>query len=104
MSMKESPASTGFKDPVCGMQVREDSPHRHEHGGRWSTFRHRAADFFGGHSHDAGDQIDDVLEATASGRRALIASLGGLGATADHSEAHKQWWAAQLAGPRDHAG
>jgi cation diffusion facilitator family transporter len=56
--------------------------HSHEHGGRWSTFRHRAADFFGGHSHDAGDQIDDVLEATASGRRALIASLGGLGATA----------------------
>ena len=38
MSMNESPASTGFKDPVCGMQVREDSPHRHEHGGREYRF------------------------------------------------------------------
>jgi cation diffusion facilitator family transporter len=36
----------------------------------------------GGHSHDAGDQIDDALEADAAGRRALFISLGGLGITA----------------------
>jgi cation diffusion facilitator family transporter len=36
----------------------------------------------GGHSHDAGDQIDDALVADAAGRRALFISLGGLGATA----------------------
>lgn len=37
---------------------------------------------FGGHSHDAADQIDDALEADASGRRALIVSLCGLAVTA----------------------
>jgi cation diffusion facilitator family transporter len=37
---------------------------------------------FGGHSHDAADQVDDVLEADAAGRRALLISLAGLAATA----------------------
>ncbi len=37
---------------------------------------------FGGHSHDAADQIDDALEADRSGRRALLISLVGLGVTA----------------------
>jgi cation diffusion facilitator family transporter len=56
--------------------------HGHRHDEWWSNVRHRASEFFGGHSHDAGDQIDDVLEANASGRQALIVSLGGLGVTA----------------------
>ena len=37
---------------------------------------------YSGHSHDAADQIDDALEATAQGRRALLISLGGLLLTA----------------------
>lgn len=37
---------------------------------------------FGGHSHDASDQIDDALEAHSAGRRALFISLGVLGVTA----------------------
>jgi cation diffusion facilitator family transporter len=36
----------------------------------------------GGHSHDSADQIDDVLEATDAGRRALLISLVGLAITA----------------------
>jgi cation diffusion facilitator family transporter len=40
------------------------------------------SEFFGGHSHDAADQIDDALEANAAGRRALGISLIGLGVTA----------------------
>jgi divalent metal cation (Fe/Co/Zn/Cd) transporter len=37
---------------------------------------------FGAHSHDAADQIDDALEADASGRRALLISVVMLGITA----------------------
>jgi cation diffusion facilitator family transporter len=40
------------------------------------------SELVGGHSHDAADQIDDVLEATDAGRRALLISLVGLGLTA----------------------
>jgi cation diffusion facilitator family transporter len=40
------------------------------------------SEFFGGHSHDAADQIDDALEANAAGRRALGISLIGLSVTA----------------------
>jgi len=36
--MKEAPGTTSFRDPVCGMQVREDSAHRHEHAGREYRF------------------------------------------------------------------
>jgi cation diffusion facilitator family transporter len=40
------------------------------------------SDLVGGHSHDAADQVDDVLEADAAGRRALLISLAGLALTA----------------------
>jgi cation diffusion facilitator family transporter len=40
------------------------------------------SEFFGGHSHDAADQIDDALETNAAGRRALGISLIGLSVTA----------------------
>ena len=36
--MSDAPTGTSFRDPVCGMQVREDSPHRHEHAGREYRF------------------------------------------------------------------
>ena len=36
--MQEAPVSTTFRDPVCGIQVREDSPHRLEHAGREYRF------------------------------------------------------------------
>ncbi len=44
--------------------------------------RHALAQAAGGHSHDTADQIDDAVEADAAGRRALLASLAGLGLTA----------------------
>ena len=43
---------------------------------------HPVTEIFGGHSHDAADQVDDALEADAAGRRALLISLVGLAATA----------------------
>lgn len=64
--------------------------HGHGHGGddhahsatRWGQASHALSGMFGGHSHDTADQIDDALEADASGRRALLVSLAILGATA----------------------
>ena len=59
----------------------EDS-HDHVHGGALARVAHEVSEFFGGHSHDAAEQIDDALEAHAAGRRALFISLAGLGLTA----------------------
>lgn len=55
----------------------------HDHGdGVIARAGHAVSSVFGAHSHDAADQIDDTLEADASGRRALVISLCGLGLTA----------------------
>jgi cation diffusion facilitator family transporter len=55
----------------------------HERGSSWwSRLRHAVSEFAGGHSHDAADQLDDALEADATGRRALLISLAGLALTA----------------------
>jgi cation diffusion facilitator family transporter len=43
---------------------------------------HGLSDAFGGHSHDAADQVDEVLEADADGRRAFYLSLALLALTA----------------------
>jgi cation diffusion facilitator family transporter len=57
--------------------------HDHEHGSsRWSRLTHGFSEVLGGHSHDAADQVDDVLEADADGRRALLISLVALALTA----------------------
>jgi cation diffusion facilitator family transporter len=62
---------------------RDGGDHPHAHSSGWaSRVRHDVSEFFGGHSHDAADQIDDALEANAAGRRALGISLIGLGVTA----------------------
>lgn len=59
-------------------------PDGHAHGdsGVLGRVGHALSSLFGAHSHDAAEQIDDALEADASGRRALIISLIGLGLTA----------------------
>jgi cation diffusion facilitator family transporter len=54
----------------------------HDHDGSWSRIRHAASELFGGHSHDAADQVDQALEADARGRRALWISLLVLAVTA----------------------
>ena len=54
----------------------------HDHDGSWSRIRHAASERFGGHSHDAADQVDQALEADARGRRALWISLLVLAVTA----------------------
>ena len=59
-----------------------DHSHDHDHSGVLSRVAHEVSEFFGGHSHDATEQIDDALEAHSAGRRALFISLGGLGITA----------------------
>ena len=60
--------------------------HRHDHGHdsatAWGRLTHAVSELTGAHSHDAADQVDDVLEADAAGRRALLISLIGLVVTA----------------------
>jgi cation diffusion facilitator family transporter len=58
--------------------------HEHHAGsnGVWAGLRHGLAEAFGGHGHDAVDQVDDALEADTAGRRALLISLIGLSITA----------------------
>lgn len=60
-----------------------DHPHGHSHAhSPLGRLRHLLSHLFGTHSHDVADQIDDELEASAAGRRALWISLAGLGVTA----------------------
>ena len=55
--------------------------HGQSHGSSvWARVRHAVSEAVGGHSHDASDQVDDVLEADAAGRRALLISWRGTGA------------------------
>jgi cation diffusion facilitator family transporter len=57
--------------------------HDHSHGSSvWARVSHTLSELVGGHSHDAADQVDDVLEADAAGRRVLLISLAGLAVTA----------------------
>ncbi|MCU1676037.1 MAG: cation diffusion facilitator family transporter [Frankiales bacterium] len=63
----------------------QQSPHVDDivhDGSWWSRARHEVSEFFGGHSHDSADQVDEALEADADGRRALVISLVGLAVTA----------------------
>lgn len=55
---------------------RDHDPHEHhDHDGLLGRIGHLLSDFVGGHSHDTADQVDDVLKASADGRRALWLSL-----------------------------
>ena len=66
-----------------GHEHEHDHLHDHDHGTSvWSRIGHALSEVFGGHSHDAADQIDEVLEADAQGRRALYISLALLAVTA----------------------
>ena len=56
--------------------------HGDHEGGLWARVLHEVDEFFGGHSHDSADQIDETLEATDAGRRTLLISLGLLALTA----------------------
>jgi Co/Zn/Cd efflux system component len=58
-----------------------DDGHRHG-SSALSRLRHGLSELVGGPSHDAADQVDDVLEADAAGRRALLISLALLAVTA----------------------
>jgi cation diffusion facilitator family transporter len=66
-----------------GHKHEHDHAHDHDHGTpEWSRIGHALSGVFGGHSHDAADQVDEVLEADAQGRRALYISLALLEVTA----------------------
>lgn len=62
----------------------DDHDHDHDHDDHdlWGRARHTVSELFGGHSHDAADQVDDALEADSRGRRALWISFGVLVVTA----------------------
>ena len=60
-----------------------DHGHSHDHSASpWSRLTHAFSEVFGGHSHDAADQVDEAMEADADGRRALLISLAVLALTA----------------------
>ena len=59
----------------------DDHDHDHDHT-LWGRARHTVSELFGGHSHDAADQVDDALEADSRGRMALWISFGVLVVTA----------------------
>ncbi|MGG5258709.1 cation diffusion facilitator family transporter [Phycicoccus avicenniae] len=62
-----------------------DDHHDHDHdlgGTLLARLRHAASGLLGGHSHDAADRIDDAVEGTTAGRKALWVSLAGLLVTA----------------------
>lgn len=55
----------------------------HAHGSSvWSRVHHAVSAAWGAHTHDSADQLDEVLEADADGRRALLLSLLILATTA----------------------
>jgi cation diffusion facilitator family transporter len=56
--------------------------HPHDHRSWSRRALHRFGEFFGGHSHDSADQVDEALEGEAAGRQALYISLGVLALTA----------------------
>lgn len=57
--------------------------HDHDHGGSpVGRLRHAVSELLAGHSHDAADRIDDAVQGTTAGRRALWVSLAGLLVTA----------------------
>lgn len=56
--------------------------HEHSHAHENESWRHRLMHWFKPHSHDAADSIDDALEGSAEGIRAVKISLLGLGITA----------------------
>jgi cation diffusion facilitator family transporter len=59
-----------------------DGSHEHDHGrGRRRTVRDRLTHVLRPHSHDAADSLDDALESSAQGIRAVKISLLALGAT-----------------------
>src|SRR6185312_15224392 len=55
--------------------------HAHSHGGRGGKIGAALREVFAPHSHDASDSIDDALESSAAGIRAVKISLVALGAT-----------------------
>lgn len=58
-----------------------DHPHSHDPS-VWGSIRHALSEFFGMHSHDPADSLDDALESSQKGIRALKISFGVLMITA----------------------
>lgn len=68
---------------LASAQPPSEQDYDHEHPATaWGRLRHALSEAVGGHLHDTADQLDDALEADATGRRALLISLVGLGVTA----------------------
>lgn len=71
--------------PECAPTAAPASQLHHDHGHRQGAagwLHHVVSELFGGHSHDGADQVDESLEASRDGRRALLISLGVLALTA----------------------
>ncbi len=60
----------------------DEAPHHHHHDEHSGGVLGRLRELIAPHSHDAADTVDDALETSAKGTRALVLSLAVLGATA----------------------
>jgi cation diffusion facilitator family transporter len=71
------------QDPGVGHGHGQEGSHEHHHGpdAQRRTVRDRLSHVLRPHSHDAADSIDDALESSARGIRAVKISLVALGAT-----------------------
>ena len=84
MSHPHAPGhDAGFgHDAGSGHDHDHDHPHEHEHEHSGSGLAARLRHVLRPHSHEAADQVDAVMEASAEGMRVLWISLGVLGLTA----------------------
>ncbi len=61
----------------------DDKDDDHEHPSSvWGRFSHGLSEIFGAHFHDSAEQVDQTLEASDQGRRAVLISLVILALTA----------------------
>jgi cation diffusion facilitator family transporter len=80
---RHGPGPVRTNDATSGAESHDDHEHGdhhgdHEHGGWWDRIRHLVTP----HSHDSADRVDQALESSRDGLRALWISLAVLGVTA----------------------
>lgn len=76
--LPKRPSAVSSKSPSHRSSLREHNDTQHRHGSWWQRIRHA----LGAHSHDPGAGVDQALETSAQGIRALKISLIGLAVTA----------------------
>lgn len=74
---------------MASSHAHDSEKHGHANGG----LRHALSEFFGRHSHDHAESLDDALESSKAGTRALAISFSALMVTALVQMALVSLWA-----------